>query len=155
MRTMIIAAALLAVGCGNSTPLAPTTTVTPTTTVQDITYTINVPSLGLTQQLLTAYPDGVYLSPIAAQAAYNYSDAYQGTPNVYAGEVWRSEYYLTGIVIAPIAVASLPHFPASMWPDNFGLYPTGVEYRWLGRFAYTLTCADYYRDAANEKCAAK
>ena len=119
--------------CGAS-PTQPTPIPTTRTL---ISYTINVPDAQLVLRLNGQYPDGVYVAPITAQAQYDYSAAYGGTPNVYAGE--RSPalntYLHTGIVVAPESAASKDVFTGADWPNLFGDRPTD-EFAWVGRFAY-------------------
>ena len=102
-----------------------------------ISYTINMPDARLVLLLNAQHPDGVYLAPITAQATYNYSTVYGGTPNVYAGEQSPAlnTYFHTGIVVAPRTAASKAVFTGTDWPNLYGDRPTD-EFAWVGRFAY-------------------
>jgi hypothetical protein len=105
-----------------------------------LTYAINLPDPYEVAALAGQYPDGVRLSPVAAQAQYDRTAAYGGTPNVYAGPgPVYGQYQNVGIVIAPYAVASQPAFRADEWPDEYGRPLGNVSpetlYVWVGRFA--------------------
>jgi hypothetical protein len=126
--------------CSGS-PAAPTPARVPPAagpTLATFTYTINIPDRALTQQLLTAYPTGRLLSPVAAQAAYDFTEICHGYPNVYYGALAPADgsYYMGAIVVAPYAVASVETFPASAWPNEYGQFAANTTYQWLGRFVY-------------------
>lgn len=126
--------ALLAVGCASS-PAGPTALPAPVAALQ-MDYDINIPDLLALQGLKAQYPQGVHVPPAAAQARWDYTAAYGGSPNVYLGPVSGpcQQYYNTGIVIAPVKVAQLPTFTAEDWP-GIGLEP-GRVYEWVGRFTF-------------------
>ena len=138
MKFAAILVALFTVGCGSS-PVAPSTPPT------DLTYAINLPGLVEVQSLLVQYPNGLHLSPVDAQTLYDRRAFYGGTPNVYAGAVtptaWigGNPYHGVGVVIAPFAVASVPIFKSTDWPDSNGQPFSGnptTRFAWLGRFVY-------------------
>ena len=138
---MLIVACLSVVWSGAcASPTQPTTIAIVT---RDLSYTINVPTMAATLIWQAAYPDGVRMAPVTAQSRFDYTPEYHGTPNVYAGATIAGglrTYTGTGIVVAPYAVASVPTFPATAWPDPITGKPFGgdpnVEYAWLGRFVY-------------------
>lgn len=128
---LFVLLSILTVGCG-ANPTAPTSAPAPAMRVVD--YTINVPTTDIAAGLRAQYPTGVLLSPVAAQQQFDYTAAYHGTPNVYAGDVATSTgtYTDTGIVVAPYAAASKSTFTSADWP----VMPAGVTYQWRGTFAY-------------------
>lgn len=132
---MKFAAALVIVlsAAACSTPTAPTT-VEPAAQLE-ITYAINISDLAESLRLKQQYPNGVRMSPVEAQARWDYTAAYGGSPNVYYGATAPChEYIRVGIVVAPYGAASSEPFTAAQWP-GIGLDPT-VPYYWIGRFEY-------------------
>ena len=121
----------------SSNPVTPTT-ITPAKVPQAVQYDINIPFNNVAMNLKLQNPSGIFLSPIAAQQQFDYTTAYGGTPNVYAGETQPKcpPYLGAGIVIAPRRVASIPEFKGTDWP-GIGLDP-GTTYQWLGHFVYAM-----------------
>lgn len=120
--------------CGVVSPVAPTVAAPVTHT---LAYDINVPDVALSLQLRGEFPDGVRMAPVAAQAHWDYTRTYGGSPNVYYGAVGPQcpTYVRTGIVIAPLSAASKPTFTSADWPG--GGLEAGVTYEWVGRFAFS------------------
>lgn len=136
----VIFAAFITTACGSNT-LAPTPPETPKPVAPtQITYAINLPDAGLVSSMQLQYPHGVTgISPVEAQARWDYSAYYDGSPNVYAGPtaplLATMVYKNVGILIAPILVASKPTFLGSEWSI---MSPT-ITYEWIGQFAYAKT----------------
>jgi hypothetical protein len=130
---------LLLTAC-TSSPSSPTATTVavPGPALDTFTYTINIPDPVLAAQLRLAYPNGRLMSPVAAQAAYDYTAACHGYPNVYYGPLAPpvGAYFDGAITVAPYAVASVETFPSSAWPNMYGQFASNTTYQWLGRFAY-------------------
>lgn len=130
---------ILTVAC--ATPTTPSATPAQVPPIP-LTYAINVPTLAIATAALVQYPNGIHLAPVAAQAQYDYSAVY-GAPNVYYGPAAPTTaiYRGVGIVVAPLAIASVPTFAASDWPDAsgqpFGGSAPTQQYVWLGRFVFT------------------
>lgn len=140
MRRYIAIVALLCASCAEL-PTAPAPGAAPVSSERHValTYAINIPDPTTAQALITAHPIGVAISPVDAQAQYDFTAAYGGTPNVYAGRsAPAGTYFSAGIVTAPYAIASVASFHAYEWPDQYGQSPAGVIYDWLGRFVYTM-----------------
>jgi len=134
---LLLAAVVGLVGCG-STPTGPTAVARAPIQVQaDLDYTIHVPDRLVAQQLQTAHPTGVRVNPITAQLTWDYRPEYGGSAHVYYGPLpgAPNQYPGTGIVIAPVAVASQDTFTAADWPA-IGLDPH-TTYTWVGRFEFT------------------
>lgn len=153
MKSLIVVlVALFAVGCGSS-PTAPTATaaaplVAGATTItvpstptlrHEIDYDINIPFIGVAQQLIEQFhPHGaVYTAPITAQSTWDYRKEYGGSANAYYGPLAgeNGQYIMTGIAIAPINVARVDTFLGADWP-GIGLEPY-TTYTWVGHFVYT------------------
>lgn len=130
-----IALGLLFVSCASRGPVAPTPA---TPTIERITYTINVPLPELYRTLADSAPHGILLNPIEAQARYDFSAAYGGSPNVYYGELAPpvGQYQNAAILVAPRSAASKDTFTSADWPGLVALRP-GVTYGWIGFFEYT------------------
>lgn len=121
-------------GCSNG-PAGPTA-VTPTPAVRTIGYDINVPIIEAVMVYKASFPDGINITPVEAQARYDYSDAYRGSPNVYFGATAPKcqQYIGTGIVVAPHHVATMLTFTSKDWP----ILEPGYTYTWVGRFVLAL-----------------
>lgn len=121
---------LFCVGCG-AVPVAPTPATVPPT---PFAYAINVPDTQLAQTLRAYYPQGVHVSPIEAQAHFDYTATYGGTPNVYYGPVAPpcQSYVNTSIIIAPQGAAGKRTFTSVDWPGAH--LDSGVTYEWVGGF---------------------
>lgn len=134
----IVASVLLPLTIACSSPAAPTSPTTtlppPAPALRELAYDINIPDVALTLSLARTYPNGVRMAPIAAQARWDYTAAYGGSPNVYFGEVGPKcqTYFGTGIVIAPLGVASQAVFTSAEW----NVVEPGFTYAWVGRFTY-------------------
>lgn len=115
--------------------LAPTPTPVNVMTRLDLAYEINLPTVAMAQSLIAQYPNGIRMAPLYAQQEWNYIQVYGGA-NVYYGPTAPPEgmYRGVGIVVAPVQVASMAVFPASLWPVLGG--GSNTEYAWLGRFVY-------------------
>lgn len=125
--------------CSSSAPTGPTLLPKPAPAIREIGFDINIPDLFVLASLKRTYPDGVRMSPVAAQRQFDYTAAYKGSPNVYYGEIApHCEYIYVGIVVAPLHVATLDTFTASDWP---GVLEAGFTYAWVGRFTYTAIAA--------------
>lgn len=136
---IIFVLAAMAPAC-TSSPVAPTLDQPIART--PLGYTINVPDAYRVQQLRAEFPHGVALSPIDAQARYDYTAAYHGSPNVYYGATapaYQGQYQMTGIVSAPYAIASQASFYGRDWPGS-GLEPNTL-YTWVGDFQFTMAVA--------------
>ena len=136
LLSFVLLSALVTVGCAGN-PAAPSTAATSATpSMQMMDYTINVPTSAVLVAMRTAYPNGVLMAPVAAQQQFDYTTAYHGSPNVYAGETAPAlgTYPGASIVVAPYAAASAPTFTSAQWP----LYPAGVTYQWHGTFALAV-----------------
>lgn len=135
---LVLVVAALASACSSpsNSPLAPTATSAVSTTL-DLDYAINVPDLLTEQALAAAHPDGVRVSPVAAQTTWNYTSTY-GSPNAYWGPLAPADgtFILTGVAIAPPAVAQEASFLGSEWPALYG--NSQQRYAWVGRFVYAI-----------------
>ena len=122
----------MAAAC-NGAPTSPSLAQPVTATLG---YTINVPNVATAAALRNEFPQGIALAPIAAQARFDYTSAYHGSPNVYYGATAPdpSIYHLTGIVVAPYAVANQAEFFGREWASA-GLDALTL-YRWVGTFEY-------------------
>ncbi|HYM24966.1 MAG TPA: hypothetical protein VEU08_17235 [Vicinamibacterales bacterium] len=121
------------VACGSSP--APTAPSAPARRSEQITYAINVPSVVFLEQLRAQFPNGFAQPPLVAQHAFDYTEAYHGSPNVYLPPGTSStSYHGVGILIAPLNVAGMTTFTAADWPDS-GLQPN-TDYSWIGQFDY-------------------
>lgn len=133
-RIATLLAALILVSAGCSKPMMGPTEV-PKAAVRTIGYDINIPDVRVVNTLKGYYPGGFEGPPLEAQARWNYTEAYKGTPNVYYGDIApKCEYHFTGIVVAPFRVAGMQQFTSKDWP---GPLEPGIVYSWLGRFTYT------------------
>lgn len=134
MKQMIVIAALLTAAC-SSNLTGPTTIQAPKVTNIPIGFDINIPDIAVVQRMKLTYPQGITISPIEAQRKWDYTAAYGGTPNVYAGTVSPhcTPYVMTGIVIAPLAAASA----LNPTPGQWSVLEAGQTYEWVGNFVYT------------------
>ncbi len=151
---VILVVAGLAGGCTSHNALTPDS-VPANVVPSDLSYDINIPSASVAFDLKALYPTGIHTTPLDAQAHWNYTATYQGSPNVYYGPTApHCEYPGVGIVVAPVRVAGMFTFTAADWP-GIGLDP-GVTYTWLGRFVYTAAAApgSYTIDPTGATCAA-
>lgn len=147
----LVCALASSVGC-TSSPTSPTTTITAKPATSEIGYAINVPDSAVVASLIRTYPNGVKMSPYEAQARWNYTAAYGGSPNVYYGEsAPHCEYVGVGIVVAPMHVATMNEFTSADWP---GVLEIGLTYAWVGRFTYTAVPArgSYVYDPTGTVC---
>ncbi len=142
----VVLIALLATACSSKIVSVAPSPVTPAPTA--MTYAINIPDAVLAQKLKGDNPEGVQLPPVDAQARWDYTATYAGSPNVYFGDhapwtgvdcsghqiIGLQEYMGAGIVVAPRNVASVETFTAKDWPEL--PLTAGVTYAWLGRFEY-------------------
>jgi hypothetical protein len=149
IRTLsVVLSVVLCSACGSSPLTAPTTIIQPPA-VRELAYAINIPLLLDLQRLKLQYPDGIHIAPLAAQGRWDYSVWYGGTPNVYAGPIAPrcQNFFNTGIVVAPRAVAGMDTFTALDWP-GIGL-DAGVTYAWTGRFTFAAVASPsaYVSDA--------
>lgn len=126
---------LLTAACSGNATRPSTSTNAPTAApMLTMAYAINIPDATVVARANGEYPNGVLMGPAQAQAQWNYTSAYGGSPNVYYGETSPChEYPGVGIVVAPYAAASQPTFTAATWPS---VAKAGVTYQWVGRFAY-------------------
>lgn len=133
----LLALLTLVTACGSSNPVAPTPPAAAAHTIT-LQYDINIPVPILVQQLQTQFPNGVAVSPIAAQAQWDFRCLYSGSANVYYGPEPPPQgmYQGVGLVIAPADVAGMLTFPATMWPQIAVGEPAGTTYTWLGKFVY-------------------
>lgn len=144
MRTYIstaaFVAAIISTACSGNTLSGPTAAPAAKQAAAVVmTYAINVPETIWTQELQTAHPNGVALSPIAAQIQWDFSCEYAGAANVYYGPTappGAGAYAGTSIVIAPATVADELTFTAAEWPVLAAAYPAGTTFTWLGHFVY-------------------
>lgn len=154
ISSLIIVAAL-ASACGAHSPTAPAPVAPAPVVLHEMSYDINIPNAKIVFDLRFAYPQGIHTSPLDAQARWDYTFAYGGSPNVYYGETGpHCEYVRAGIVVAPRSVAGLLTFTAGDWP-GIGL-EAGVTYTWVGRFVFTATPApgSYVSDPTGALCGA-
>lgn len=136
MKFAAMFVALFTIGCSHGA-LEPTAPEKPKAQLE-MSYAINVPVLADLQAFRGQFPDGVHLSPVAAQGRWDYTNAYGGTPNAYYGATAPPcpNFFNTGIIIAPYAAASKDLFTAADWP-GIGL-EAGLTYAWVGRFTYSI-----------------
>ena len=133
MRTTLVFIALATLGCGKTSPTAPTEAPKPA--VRTVDYAINVPTVELARTYIATFPDGVRVAPYTAQRQWDYTGAYGGSPNVYYGETApHCEYLWVGIVVAPLHVATMDQFTSADWP---GVMEPGLTYAWVGHFVHT------------------
>lgn len=133
MKHMIVIVALLTAACSSN--LTGPTTILPVKAATPIGFDINIPDIAVVQQMKLTYPHGITISPIEAQRKWDYTAAYGGTPNVYAGMASPhcTPYIMTGIVIAPLAAASSLNPTPSQW----SALEAGQTYEWVGNFVFT------------------
>jgi hypothetical protein len=139
-------AALSLVACHQLTPAAPTAPQAAQKVVV-IPYDINVPDPITAEGLTAEFPSGVYISPVQAQKTYDFSWAYGGSPNVYAGTTNYNQpikgVSFAGLVYAPYVAASHEEFNDCDWPTEYGQCDPTLTKEWLGRFTYAI----YYQPA--------
>lgn len=136
---LVLAFVVTACGKDTVTPLGPSP-VAPVQT-QTMAYAINVPDTLTVVRLNAQYPQGVHVAPLTAQAQWDYSANYAGTPNVYAGEVapCGQNYLNTSVVIAPPGVAGKASFSAQDWPGAH--LDANTIYEWVGTFVVAYAAA--------------
>lgn len=127
---LILCAVLGSLGCSQQGPMGPST-IKPARPNVPVGFDINIPTSKITQVWAIQYPNGIKISPVEAQRKWDYSAAYYGTPNVYYGpQAPKCEYWMVGITVAPLSVASKMTFTSSDWP----IFEPGYTYEWIGRF---------------------
>lgn len=133
----VVLVALLASACSqSSSPTAPAPVPAAHAAATVLQYDINVPNPITVQELQTQFPNGVSVSPIAAQLEWNFTCEYAGSPNVYFGPTPppAGMYGGAGIVVAPTSVANELTFTAAEWPQIAVGMPPTATFTWLGRF---------------------
>jgi hypothetical protein len=133
----LIVASLNIACAGGSTSASPIPTASPRAITQ-MSFAINVPEVALVNEMNNQNPNGVKMSPVEAQSRWDYTSYYNGSPNVYLGEVGpavQASYGGVGIVVAPYAIASRGTFNCSELSST--MYPDPKEVcEWVGHFAF-------------------